>query len=107
MSANLRFQEACLRADAARAQMLDSATAARARVAPARLKQDVMDKAGDAVKNGLAQAAVQAQQRPFALGAAVAAFGLFLARRPLAALFTRLYVRISDTPPENSETDNG
>jgi len=55
----------------------------------------------------VAQAAAKAHQRPIAVGAAATAFGLFLARRPLAALFQRLYVRFKDTQTDNSENDDG
>jgi hypothetical protein len=107
MNLEARYRQACERADAARGRLSLTAAEAKARVAPARLKQDVKDKASNAVLNGVANAAAQAQQRPVAIAAAATAFGLFLARRPLAALFRRLYVRFQDTQADNSETDDG
>ncbi|NWK98147.1 hypothetical protein DM806_21275 [Sphingobium lactosutens] len=107
MSRELDFREASVRADAARAQLLATAEDAKARVAPARLKQDVKDGIGGAAKDGIALVAAKVQQRPVAIGAAAGAFGLFLARRPLAALFRRLYVRFRNQDSENSETDDG
>ncbi|KQN09566.1 hypothetical protein ASE85_00995 [Sphingobium sp. Leaf26] len=106
MNLESRYRAACDRADAARGRLHLTAQEARVRVTPARLKQDVKDKAGAAVTNGIAQAAAHARQRPIAIGAAATAFGLFLARRPLAALFARLYVDLKNRP-EHSETDNG
>ncbi|BBF70820.1 MULTISPECIES: hypothetical protein [Sphingomonas] len=107
MNLETRYRQACERADAARGRLDLAAKEAKARVAPARLKQDVKDKASNAMLNGMANVAAQAQQRPVAIGAAAAAFGLFLARRPLAALFRRLYVRFQDTQTDNSENDDG
>ncbi|HUD93840.1 hypothetical protein [Sphingobium sp.] len=101
------FREASARADAARAQLLATADDAKARIAPARLTQDVKDGISGAAKNGVAFVAAKAQQRPVAIGAAAGAFGLFLARRPLAALFRSLYVRFRNQDSENSETDDG
>ncbi len=107
MTLEARYREACARADMARGRFRLTAQEAKARVAPTRLKQDVKDKASNAVLNGVATAAAKAQQRPVAVGAAAAAFGLFLARRPLAALFRRLYVRFQDTQSDNLENDDG
>lgn len=107
MSRENAYRESCVRVDAARAQLMASADAAKARVAPARLKQDVKDKISNAALDGVARVAVQVQQRPVAFGAATGAFVLFLARRPLAALFRRLYVRFTDPTPDISETDDG
>lgn len=107
MSREIAYRDAVARTDLARARLKNSADDAKARIAPARLKQDVVDKATGAVLNGIATGAAKAQQRPVAVGAAAGAFILFLFRRPLAALFGRLYVRISNPNPEYSETDDG
>ena len=107
MKRETAYREACARADAARARLIASAGEAKARSAPARLKQDAMAAATGAVLDGMARGAAQARQHPVALGAAAGAFLLYLARRPLAALFGRLYVRVASTPPEISETDDG
>ncbi|QGP80883.1 hypothetical protein [Sphingobium sp. CAP-1] len=107
MSRETAYRQAITRADAARAQFLASAQAARVRIAPARLKQDAKDGISAAALNGVAQVAAQVRQRPVAIGAAAGAFLLFLARRPLAALFGRLYVRFTHKDSEISETDDG
>ncbi len=107
MNLESRYRAACERADVAKSRLDLTAADAKARIAPARLKQDVKDNARSAVSNGLAQFSAKAQQRPVAIGAAVTAFGLFLFRRPLTALFGRLYVRFRDRHTDNSETDNG
>jgi len=107
MTQELAYREACARATLARAQMMSSATEAKARIAPARLAQDVKDKATGTVLGAVAQGAAKAHQRPVAVGAAAAAFALFLARRPIAALFERLYVRIRNTPTDMPENDHG
>lgn len=101
------YRDAVVRADSARARLRDSAEAAKARISPARLKQDVKDKAKGAALDVVAKGAAQARERPYAIGGAVAAFGLYLARRPLLNLFRRLYVRLAETSPEHSETDDG
>jgi hypothetical protein len=107
MTLETRYREACERADAARGRLTLSADAAKDRITPARMKQDLKDKSSDAVKNGIARLGAKARQRPVAIGAAVAAFGLFLARRPLTALFGRLYVRLKNASTDNLETDDG
>lgn len=107
MTQELAYREACARADLARAQMQISAAHAKARIAPARLVQDVKDKAIDGVSGAVALGAAKAQQRPVAVGAAATAFALFLARRPITALFQRLYVRFRNTPTDLPENDHG
>ena len=111
MTQELAFREACARADLARAQMKISAAQAKARIAPALLIQDAKDKAIDgvsgAVSGAVALGAAKAQQRPVAVGAAATAFALFLARRPITALFQRLYVRFRNTSTDMPENDHG
>ncbi|MEC3949818.1 hypothetical protein [Sphingobium sp. HWE2-09] len=107
MNLETRYREACERADAARGRFQLTSEQAKARVSPARLKQDVKVKASGIVKNGAARLGSKVQQRPVAVGAAATALGLFLARRPLTALFRRLYVRFQDTQTDNSENDDG
>lgn len=107
MNRESAYRAAAARAALARTQLRTSAEDAKARIAPARLKQDVIDKASGVVLDGIAIGAAKAQHRPVATGAAAGAFVLFLFRRPLAALFGRLYVRISNPNPDNSETDDG
>jgi hypothetical protein len=107
MNLESRYRAACDRADAAKGRLQLTAEEAKARITPARLKQDAKDKASGAVRGGIARIAAEAQQRPVAIGAAATALGLFLFRRPLAALFGRLYVRLKNTDTDNSENDDG
>lgn len=107
MNLESRYRAACDRADAARGRLHLTAEEAKARITPARLKQDAKDRMSGAVRGSIAQVAANVQQRPVAIGAAATAFGLFLFRRPLAALFGRLYVRFRNTDPDISETDDG
>ena len=102
-----RYQEAVARAEAAKQSLMSSAQTAKARITPARLKQDATAKVVDVAMDGMAYAAATARQRPAMAGAAGAALLLFLARRPLAALFDRLGVQNDDTNPDHSETDDG
>lgn len=107
MSREHAYRAAAARANDARVQLLTSASDAKARISRARLKQDVVDKVTGTVLEGIAVGAAKAQQRPVAVGAALGAFGLFLFRRPVTALFGRLYVRLGNPKTENSETDDG
>lgn len=107
MSGVVRYREAVARAEAAKHSLMSSAQAAKARITPARLKQDATTKVVEAAMDGMAYAAATARQRPAMTGAAGAAILLFLARRPLAALFRRLYVGHDDINPDHSETDDG
>ncbi|WP_420145367.1 hypothetical protein [Sphingobium sp.] len=104
MNLESRYRAACDRADVARGRLRLTADDAKARITPARLKQDAKDGLGNAVSNSLSNMKAKALQRPVATGAAATAFGLFLFRRPLAALFGRLYVRFTHNP-ELSETE--
>lgn len=101
------YREAAARADARKAALVSSALAAKARVAPARLKQDAKDKATETLLDGTAYAAAKVRQRPAATAAAVGALALYLLRRPLGTLFQRLYVRVRNRTEETSETDDG
>jgi hypothetical protein len=107
MNQEAAYRDACTRADEQRARLAASAQAAKARIAPARLKQDAKNKVTATALDAAAYAAAKVQQRPVAIGAAAAAFGLFLARRPLAALFGRLYVRFRNRDTDLSEIDDG
>jgi hypothetical protein len=107
MTDETAYRAACLRADAARARFHDSADAARARVAPARLKQDVKDKLSGAARNGAAKVVETARERPAVAAAWGAGLLLFFGRRPLAALFRRLYVRFGNPHSTDTENDDG
>lgn len=106
MSRTEDYRAASVRADQARSAFLGSITAAKARIAPARLKADTKRKIIETAMNGTANTAARIQERPIAVGAAAGAFLIFLTRKPLAALFRRLYVHIKSPGPENSETDD-
>ena len=106
------YRAAIAHADAQRARLKESAQAAKARVAPARLKQDAKDKVSATALDGVAYVGAKVQQRPIAVAAAAGGLGLFLARRPIGALLCRLYVRFRDRDIDpqnidNSETDDG
>ncbi|WP_375195517.1 hypothetical protein [Sphingobium sp.] len=107
MSREEAFRAASTRAEERKSAFLSSAQAAKARVAPTRLKQDIRGKATETLLDGTAYAAAKIQQRPTATAAAVAALGIYLMRRPLGALFRRMYVRISNRTEETSETHDG
>lgn len=107
MTVETSYRAAVARAAVAKAQFRQSAQDARARVAPARLKQDVKDKIGGAAKRSVARVGEKAQKNPVAVGAAGTALVLFLARRPLTALFRRIYVRLTNARPHELENDNG
>lgn len=100
------YRAASSQAEARKAAFLSTMQDARTRVAPARLKQDVTDKISETVLDGAAYAAAKVQQRPAATAAAVGAFALYVMRRPIGALFRRLYVRIANRTEETSETDH-
>lgn len=107
MSLEERYVQATARAEQQKAVFLSSAAAAKARLAPARLKEDLKQKAVDGVLNGSAYVAAKAHQRPIAFGAAAGALVLYLFRRPISALFGRMYVRMKNSNPETSETQDG
>lgn len=98
------YRAACARAIAARTRLNDSVAAARARMAPARLKQDARDHVVQTMTNASHRAARSVRAHPIAIGAAATALIAYLARRPLAALFGRLHVRWKT---RNSENDHG
>lgn len=106
MNREARYRDATVEANQKRAAFLSSMQAARQRLTPARLKQDVKDKVTGAMLDATAHAAAKVQQRPIASAAAAGAFLLFLARRPLGALFGRIYVGLKNRR-ENSETEDG
>ncbi|AEG48243.1 hypothetical protein Sphch_0548 [Sphingobium chlorophenolicum L-1] len=97
------YRDATALADARKAAFLSSALAAKARVAPARLKQDARDKTTETLLDGTAYAAAKVRQRPAATAAAVGALALYLMRRPLGSLFQRLYVRIRNRTEDSGD----
>lgn len=107
MTTETSYRAAIARAEIAKAQFRQSAQDAKARVAPARLRQDVKDKISGAAKRSVARVGEKARKNPVAVGAAGTALVLFLARRPLTALFRRIYVRLTNTHSHELENDNG
>ncbi len=97
------YRAAIAKAQAQKAQLVDSAQAAKARISPARLKQDAKDKVAATALDGVAYVGAKVQQRPTAVAAAASALGLFMARRPIAALLRRLYVRIQDRHEQSGD----
>lgn len=107
MSSEERYRQATAQAEQRKVAFLASAAAVKARITPARLKQDVKQKAVDRLTEGGAYIAAKATQRPFAVGAAAGALLLYVFRRPISALFGRIYVRLNDRRPATSENDDG
>ncbi|WP_313808689.1 hypothetical protein [Sphingobium sp.] len=101
------YRDAAARVDARKAALMSSALAAKARLAPARIRQDVRDKATETLLDGAAYAAAKVQQRPAATAAALGALVLYVMRRPLGTLFRRMYVRMRNGTETTSETDDG
>lgn len=106
MTTQERYAEAVVEAERRKVALKSSAAAAKSRIAPARLKQDIKLRAVDGLKNGSAQLAANVSERPIAYGAAGAALLFYLFRRPVSALFKRAYVRIRNRTPEISENDD-
>lgn len=107
MTQSQRYQAAVARAEHKKAQFFSSASVAKERIAPARLKQDLKDKATDSLANGWAYLAAKSQQQPVAIGATATAVLLYLFRKPILALLNRTYVRITDGDPEQAENGDG
>ena len=107
MSLEERYAQATAEAAHKKAAFLCSTAAVKARVSPARLKQDAKQKVAVGMSNGSAYVAAKVQERPVAAGAAASALLLYMFRRPLWALFRRTYVRITNHTPETAEADNG
>lgn len=104
MNSENAYRAATERAEARRAALVESLTVARARVTPARLGADARDKLAQTVVTVGTKASDTVRDRPVVTAAAVAALCAYLARRPIAALLGRLYVRVRD---RNSENDDG
>ncbi|HKY82099.1 MAG TPA: hypothetical protein VJM09_11590 [Sphingobium sp.] len=107
MSPEQQYRAASVEAERRKTALRTSAATAKARIAPARLVRDVKEKALDTLSNGKAYVVAKAEERPIAVGAAAGAFALYIFRRPLSALFKRIYVRITNRSPETSEIDDG
>ncbi len=109
MSRADHYRIAVARAEARRAAFMASAADARARIAPARLKSDVKEKLVTRIGNTAQSMAETVRTRPGATAAVILGVGAWFARRPIAALFQRLYVRVRhpDARPDIMETDNG
>lgn len=99
------YHAAHARAERAKAAFLESLSGTKARITPARLKSDARQKVTETVMNGAAGAAARVRERPVAFGAAAGALIIFLARKPLAALFRLLYVKLT-SQRDNPETDD-
>ncbi|MDX3899440.1 MAG: hypothetical protein QHC40_02840 [Sphingobium sp.] len=111
MSEDMAYRAACERARARRAALTDSAHAAAARIAPARLREDLREKVVQGAHNTVHKLQAGARKRPVAAGAAGIALIAWFARRPLWTLLRRLFVDESDEELRDdrpsSETDNG
>ena len=100
----MRVYEANQRVEAARRQLMATATELQARLRPGTIAtnawEGVKDKSGE-----LADDAVEAvKARPAAAASVLAAFTLFLARRPIKSAVSKLF---SKEPDETSHPKNG
>lgn len=107
MSREQAYREATERAIHLRSKAVLSLADAQARIAPDRLKADAEAKITATALDGVAYVGAKARQRPVATGAAATGIVLFLFRRPLTALFGRLFVRLRNRNTEISEIDDG
>lgn len=107
MSREDAYRAALAQSEQKKVAFLSSARAAKARMSPARLKHDARTKATGAMLDGTAYVAAKVQQRPVATTAAAGALLLYFLRRPLGTFLGRMYVRIRNRKPNNSETDDG
>ena len=107
MSREQAYREASERAALLRNTALLSLADARARIAPDRLKADAEAKLVATALDGIAYVGAKVRQRPVATGAAATGIFLFFFRRPLTALFGRLFVRLRNRNTEISEIDDG
>ncbi len=107
MSDGTSYREASARAQIAKERFTASAKAAKARVMPARLKQDVVTKIKKSASDTVSNTTAKVRENPIATSAAGGAFLLFLARRPLLALLRKSYVRCRKSYFKDMETDNG
>ncbi len=107
MTAEEQYQRANVEVEQKKAAFRSSATSVKARLSPARLKQDAKHKMSDGLHKIGSTAVVQVTERPVATGAAVGALAIYLFRRPLSALFQRIYVRVTNRTPDQSEKDDG
>ena len=102
-----RYRQAVDRAEQKKVEFFSSAAAAKARIAPGRLKQDIKDKAANGISNSRAYITAKVKQEPVAVGATATALLIYLFRKPISALFKRTYVRITNRNPDRAETDDG
>lgn len=107
MSSEIAYRDACAKAQIAKEKFAETSREAKARIAPARLKQDVIANAKMSASDLAARASAKVKERPIASGAAGIAFLLFLARRPVMALLKRSYVHCRNVYSRDTETDHG
>jgi hypothetical protein len=86
------YRKASLEADLARARFLGTLDVAKSRLSASRLKARAQALVVEALQDSGKQARSAVVRHPFALGTALAAIIALIFRRPLAALFKRLYV---------------
>jgi hypothetical protein len=92
MSEMDEYRKATVEAELARARFLSTLDTAKHRLSASRLKARAQAAVVEALQDSGKQARSAVVRHPFALGTAVAAILAFLFRRPLTALFKRLYV---------------
>lgn len=107
MSKEIRFQEASLKADAARERLIESAHRAKARIAPRELATDARIKICQGVRNSACRAKARMRDRPIPTGAAIGALMIYIFRRPLWALLRGRRVNDNERKTHGSETHHG
>lgn len=107
MTPEEQYKRANIEAESKKAAFRSSATTVKARLSPARLKRNVQQKVADRFHKVSSTALAQVSGRPVATVAAAGALGIYLFRRPLSALFRRIYVRATNRTPDQSEKDDG
>lgn len=96
-----------IEAERSRAQLVDTAKVLQQRLQPGKLTRDAWQSAKEKGAD-IAEDAVDAvRKRPYAVGGAVAALALFIAREPLKQLFGRISGGMtSDDAAEEDETED-
>lgn len=97
MSDRQSYRAATARAEAARVEFLSALGAARLRTSPDRIKAEAKEKAFGFFRELRDEARAQVTRRsPWVLGALGGAIVAWLFRKPIAALFCRLYVGLRE-----------
>lgn len=105
MTAEDQYRASARDAEAKKARFLGDVQIAKARLSPARLTQDVKDKASAAFNDASTRAQDGIRQHPVAAGAAAVGVAAYILRRPLAALSERAVLYARDNWPHSSSPE--